>query len=237
MAEDSTSIPAPFAIRTSRLVIVPSFLAIDNIAYRDLYSSLHRMPDFTTMAFGSAWGTKDWDSSTILPLIIREVQRSWQIRGMGDFGIGLRVITTKEHTDTDTDTDAKDWKLIDADEVQNLAEEIKWIGYVGARDATTTSMPSEETSHTTTKPWTQMIELRYGFHPDSWGKGYGTEAAKAVTGWCEEIRGAERFIAETELANVGSAGILKKLGFVEVDKEKEVIWGMEGTKEWERWVG
>jgi RimJ/RimL family protein N-acetyltransferase len=81
-----------------------------------------------------------------------------------------------------------------------------------------------------------MIELRYGFHPDSWGKGYGTEAAQAVMGWCEEIRGAERFIAETEMANAGSAGILRKLGFVEVDKEKEVIWGMEGTKEWERWV-
>jgi RimJ/RimL family protein N-acetyltransferase len=223
---DSTPIPAPFAIQTPRLIIIPSFLAIDNHAYRDLYSSLHRMPNFTTMAFGSAWGIKDWDSETIHALISREVQRSWQIRGIGDFGVGLRVTTAK-------DTDSKEWKLLTADEVHNL-QEIKWIGYVGTRDATTTSMPSEETSQSTTKPWTQMIELRYGFHPDSWSKGYGTEAAKAVMGWCEENLGAERFIAETEMANSGSARILGKLGFTEMDKEKEVIWGMEGTKEWER---
>jgi RimJ/RimL family protein N-acetyltransferase len=180
------------------------------------------------MAFGSAWGTKNWDSETIHPLITREVQRSWQVRGMGDFGVGLRVTTAE-------DTSIEDWKLLTADEVQNL-QETKWIGYVGVRDAATTSMPSEETSQSTTKPWTQMVELRYGFHPDSWGKGFGTEAAKAVMGWCEKNVGAERFIAETEMANSGSARILGKLGFVEMDKEKEVIWGMEGTKEWERWV-
>jgi RimJ/RimL family protein N-acetyltransferase len=227
---DSTSMPAPFAIQTPRLVIMPSFLAVDNPAYRDLYSSLHRMPNFTAMAFGSAWGIRDWDSVTIHPLITREVQRSWQVRGMGDFGVGLRVTNTE-----DKDTKTEDWKLLTADEVQKL-QEIKWIGYVGVRDATTTSMPHEETSQSTTKPWTQMIELRYGFHPDSWGKGFGTEAAKAVMGRCEEKLGAERFIAETEMANVGSARILGKLGFVEIDKEKEVIWGMEGTKEWERQV-
>jgi RimJ/RimL family protein N-acetyltransferase len=208
---------------------MPSFLAVDNSAYRDLYSSLHRMPNFTAMAFGSAWGTKDWDAKTIHPLITREVQRSWQVRGMGDFGVGLRVATAE-------DTDSKEWKVLTPDEVQNL-QEIKWIGYVGVRDAATTSIPNEETSQSTTKPWTQLIELRYGFHPDSWGKGFGTEAAKAAMRWCEESLGAERFIAETETANSGSARILGKLGFVEMDKEKEVIWGMEGTKEWERWVG
>lgn len=107
--------------------------------------------------------------------------------------------------------------------------EVQWIGYVGVRDATFAAQP-------TTNPWTQMIELRYGFHPEQWGKGYGTEAAKVIMGWCERTLGAERFIAETEAENSGSARILGKLGFTAVDKGKEVIWGVEGEKEWERWV-
>jgi RimJ/RimL family protein N-acetyltransferase len=181
------------------------------------------------MAFGSAWGTKDWDTSTILPIITREIQRSWQVRGMGDFGVGLRV------NDTEKVEGKEEWKAVNADEIDS--QEVKWIGYVGVRDATTTSMPSEETSQPTTKPWTQMVELRYGFHPEVWGKGFGTEAANAVMGWCEESLGIERFIAETEMANSGSARVLGKLGFVEMSGGKEVIWDMEGTKEWERWVG
>jgi RimJ/RimL family protein N-acetyltransferase len=219
----------PFAILTPRLILLPSYLAIDNPSYRTLYSSLHRMPSFTTMAFGSAWGTKDWDTSTILPIITREIQRSWQVCGMGDFGVGLRV------NDTEKVEGKEEWKVVNADEIDS--QEVKWIGYVGVRDATTTSMPSEETSQPTTKPWTQMVELRYGFHPEVWGKGFGTEAAKAVMGWCEESLGIERFIAETEMANSGSARVLGKLGFVEMSGGKEVIWDMEGTKEWERWVG
>jgi RimJ/RimL family protein N-acetyltransferase len=148
---------------------------------------------------------------------------------MGDFGVGLRV------TDTEKVEGKEEWKVVNADEIDS--QEVKWIGYVGVRDAITTSMPSEETSQPTTKPWTQMVELRYGFHPEVWGKGFGTEAAKAVMGWCEESLGIERFIAETEMANSGSARVLGKLGFVEMSGGKEVIWDMEGTKEWERWVG
>lgn len=212
-----------FAIKTSRLIIVPSFLLLENLAYRELYSSLHRMSDFTTMAFGAAWGVKDWDISTIYPIISREVERSWKVRGMGDFGVGLLPPLTAEQ-----ESSGKDWKVLEAHEVQ--LEQVQWIGYVGVRDATATSQP-------TTKPWTQMIELRYGFHPEHWGKGYGTEAATAVMGWCEQTLGAKRFIAETELENSGSARILGKLGFTAVDKEKEVIWGVEGEKEWDRWVG
>jgi RimJ/RimL family protein N-acetyltransferase len=219
-----TSNLKPFAIITPRLILLPSYLAIDNPSYRALYSSLHRIPSFTTMAFGSAWGTKDWDTSTIFPIITREIQRSWQVRGMGDFGVGLRVHSAK---------DTEELKVVEVGEVEGL-KEVKWIGYVGVRDATATSMPSEETSQPTTKSWTQMVELRYGFHPDVWGKGFGTEAAKAVMGWCEENLGVERFVAETEMANSGSARILGKLGFTEMDQDKEVIWGMEGTEEWER---
>lgn len=177
------------------------------------------------MAFGAAWGVKDWDVSTIYPIISREVQRSWQVRGMGDFGVGLLPCpTAKEES---SGSSGEEWKMLGVDKSQ--LDEVQWIGYVGVRDATSSSLP-------TTNPWTQMIELRYGFHPEQWGKGYGTEAAKAIMGWCEQTLGAERFIAETEVENLGSARILGKLGFTAVDNEKEVIWGVEGEKEWERWV-
>jgi RimJ/RimL family protein N-acetyltransferase len=220
----------PFIIHTQRLIIVPSFLLLENLPYRELYSCLHRMPEFTTMAFGSAWGTKDWDASTIYPIISREVERSWRVRGMGDFGVGLLPTCTPEHGDSE-----QEWEVSETDALQ--LQGVQWIGYVGVRDATTTSMSAEDTSQPTTKPWTQMIELRYGFHPSHWSKGYGTEAATAIMGWCEESLGVQRFIAETEAENKGSARILGKLGFVEMDGKKEVIWGMEGTKEWERRVG
>ncbi|KAI5207020.1 hypothetical protein E4T39_02058 [Aureobasidium subglaciale] len=174
------------------------------------------------MAFGEAWGIKDWDADSIIPIITREVEISWRKRGMGDFAIASRV-----------EDDGSSWREMEIDDIGELVN-VHWIGYVGLRDATTTSMPKEETSVPSKRDWKQMVELRYGFHPDVWGKGYGTEAAKAVMGWGETKRGVGRFIAETEEANVGSGRVLRKLGFS--DLEGEIIWGMEGTKEWERWV-
>ena len=137
-------------------------------------------------------------------------------------GIGLLP-----EQDAEKGNSGADWKVLDTEKVQ--LKNVQWIGYVGVRDCTPTAQP-------TTKPWTQMIEVRYGFHPEHWGKGYGTEAAKAVMGWCEQALGAERFVAETEVGNAGSAKVLGKLGFTEMRKEEEVIWGVEGEREWERWV-
>ncbi|KEQ90667.1 hypothetical protein AUEXF2481DRAFT_33755 [Aureobasidium subglaciale EXF-2481] len=221
-----------FYIRTSRLILLPTPLAIKCLAYRELYSSLHRNPEFTSMAFGASWGIKDWDVDSIVFIISREVQNSWWKRGMGDFAIGLRddmsdLPKTKE-------TGEGLWQEVEVDDVEAF-DHVYWIGYVGLRDATTTSMPNEETSVPSERDWKEMIELRYGFHPDFWGKGYGTEAARAVMRWGETSRGAERFIAETEKANVGSGKVLSKLGFSGVGDE--IIWGMEGTKEWKRWAG
>ncbi|CAD0087576.1 unnamed protein product [Aureobasidium vineae] len=187
------------------------------------------MSEFTSMAFGSAWGVKDWDESSIAPIIAREVQNSWRVRGMGDFAVGARECGSATGM-------LEKWKVLREDEIQKL-EDVKWIGYVGVRDATTTSMAVGDTSQPTTRPWQQMIELRYGFHPEVWGKGFGTEAAKAIMGWCGKYIGAERFIAEIEIENLGSGRVLSKMGFEEIEKEKEVIWGMEGTKEWKIWVG
>ncbi|KAH0362720.1 hypothetical protein KCU65_g7873, partial [Aureobasidium melanogenum] len=224
--------PEPFAIRTSRLILLPSYLAIENPAYRDLYSSLHGTPKFTKMAFGLDWGIRDWDDEAITSIIQREIDASWRVRGIGDFAVGLRQdnpIAFSEET-----AKSQDLKVLQTDKAQEL-EDVEWIGYVGVRDATTTSMPWAGTHPSTSRPWTQMIELRYGFHPDAWGKGFGTAAAKAVMWWCEKHIGAQRFVAETEIANLGSGKILKKCGFKEIREDEEVIWGLDGKKEWERW--
>ncbi|KAG9520059.1 hypothetical protein KCU93_g7837, partial [Aureobasidium melanogenum] len=232
MAEED-SCTERFAIQTSRLTIAPSYLAILNPAYRKLYSSLHGTPNFTEMAFGPDWGIRYWDDEAITSIIQREVDASWRVRGTGDFAVGLRrdtlVAPGKERAKI------QDLEVLEMDKAQEL-QDAQWIGYVGVRDATTTSMPWAGTHHPTSRPWTQMVELRYGFTPDVWGKGYGTEAAKAVMLWCEKHIGAQRFVAETEIANVGSGKILEKCGFEEICEDMEVIWGLKGKKEWERWA-
>ncbi|THY31801.1 hypothetical protein D6D01_02795 [Aureobasidium pullulans] len=219
-----------FAIETDRLILLPTPLAIDVEAYRDLYASLHRMHEFTAMAFGEPWGVKDWTISSVREIIAREVARSWKVRGMGDFAIGLRT----EHQNLEHDNDVREhgFKIAEAG-VQRL-EDVRWIGYVGIRDATTTSMLNEPTAVPSTRAWQEMVELRYGFHPDAWGKGFGTEAAKVVMAWGQQEEGVQRFIAETERENRGSGGVLGKLGFTEIEEGIEIIWGMDGTKEWER---
>lgn len=221
-----------FAIETSRLILLPSYLAIQNLAYRQLYSRLHGTSKFTEMAFGSEWGIRNWDDEAITSIIQREIDMSWLVRQLGDFAVGLRQ-TTATAFNTET-AEKEDLRVLQMDETQKT-EDVQWIGYVGVRDATTTSMPWAEIHHPTSRPWTQMIELRYGFNPEVWGKGYGTEAAKAALWWCEKHIGARRFIAETEMANVGSSNILKKCLFEEIREDEEVIWGLKGKKEWERW--
>lgn len=76
--------------------------------------------------------------------------------------------------------------------------------------------------------------MRYGLNASDWGKGYGTEAARALMLWAEKERGVTRFIAETERANVASKKILRKLGFMELDGNE--YWKDQDEIEWERIV-
>ncbi|KAK6008872.1 hypothetical protein QM012_000775 [Aureobasidium pullulans] len=186
------------------------------------------------MAFGPDWGVKDWDDEAITSIIQSEIDRSWRVRGIGDFAVGLRRDTSIASTANTAESHGP--KVLDMGEEQRL-EQTEWVGYVGVRDATTTSMLGGETHHPTSRPWVQMIELRYGYNPDVWGKGYGMEAARAIIWWCEEHIKAQRFIAETQTNNLGSGKILRKCGFTEILEKDEVIWGVKGEQEWELWAG
>jgi ribosomal-protein-alanine N-acetyltransferase len=57
------------------------------------------------------------------------------------------------------------------------------------------------------------ISLGYAFGPDYWGRGYATEAARAVLAEAFGPLGMPRVVAITREANHGSRNVLGKLGF------------------------
>lgn len=59
-----------------------------------------------------------------------------------------------------------------------------------------------------TDTWSISYNCRY----DDWGKGYTTEAAKAVMDYVRMNNGAHRFEAECANENIGSAKVMQKLG-------------------------
>jgi RimJ/RimL family protein N-acetyltransferase len=62
-------------------------------------------------------------------------------------------------------------------------------------------------------PGERQAELGYGFHPDSWGQGYGAEAlARTLTHLFVE-HGLHRIVAITGIHNQPSRRLLERLGF------------------------
>jgi len=62
----------------------------------------------------------------------------------------------------------------------------------------------------------QDIELSYQFHPQTWGHGFASEAARAVLTYAKDIRHLPRVIAETQTANHRSTRLLTALGMREI---------------------
>lgn len=58
------------------------------------------------------------------------------------------------------------------------------------------------------------VEIGYGLLPEYWGKGYATEAVRALTAWASCQPGVTRIEAETEPDNTASQRVLEKAGFV-----------------------
>ena len=64
------------------------------------------------------------------------------------------------------------------------------------------------------------IELLYAYDPSSWGKGYATEAGEAVLAYGKEHFGVTEIIAMSYPQNIGSIGVIKKLGFKSAGQEE-----------------
>jgi len=64
------------------------------------------------------------------------------------------------------------------------------------------------------------IELLYAYDTDAWGKGYGTEAAKAVLEYGRENFEIDELIGMAYSENPGSIGVMKKLGFKSIGEEE-----------------
>ncbi|CAH1203679.1 MULTISPECIES: GNAT family N-acetyltransferase [unclassified Paenibacillus] len=59
----------------------------------------------------------------------------------------------------------------------------------------------------------RVFELGFHLTRDQWGKGYATEAARAVIDYAFTQKGAEALFAGHHPANDGSGKVLRKLGF------------------------
>jgi RimJ/RimL family protein N-acetyltransferase len=57
-------------------------------------------------------------------------------------------------------------------------------------------------------------ELSYGFRHDRWGRGYASEAARAVVRYGFQTMRVARIVADVDPANPASSRVLEKCGFV-----------------------
>lgn len=233
-----------FVLLTPRLILLPTPTAVSQLSYRRLYSELHSDNAFCQMAFGDHFPARKWNDEETRDVIeTRDIERSWRKRGLGDFAVGLREVvpgSTKFGDDFFAQKEDPGVVIVRGDDFELLAgsnnerlSDIKWVGYAGVRDATTTSIPSNASQDTVFPPWRQMIELRYGIFPQFWGEGIAAEASKTVMQWAVDERGVERFIAETERHNTRSARCLEKLSFVLSGTN---YWQEPSEVEWERIV-
>ena len=69
------------------------------------------------------------------------------------------------------------------------------------------------------------VEIGYGIFPEFWGKGYATEAVKAIVLWASVQPGVKRIEAETEPDNTASRRVLEKAGFLPTGE-----YGEEGPR-------
>jgi [ribosomal protein S5]-alanine N-acetyltransferase len=60
----------------------------------------------------------------------------------------------------------------------------------------------------------RSASLGYCFDDAAWGRGYATEAARALLQWAFDTLDLNRVQAETDTRNAASARVLEKLGFV-----------------------
>jgi [ribosomal protein S5]-alanine N-acetyltransferase len=83
-------------------------------------------------------------------------------------------------------------------------------------------------------------ELAYALLPSWWGRGLGTEAARAVAGHALEAAGFQRVLVAADGANAASARVIGRLGARPLGRISPSLPGVNyfevGAKEVERWL-
>lgn len=237
---------SPFLLLSPRLVILPTPSAIHVRAYRDLYAHLHSLPEFCEMGFGEDFPARHWDEKSRYEEIDREVKRNWNSIGLGDMAVGLIPETSgidslqqvgRKIPSLDKD-DVMELRIIKGKDYENLVvdekflEKIEWVGYGGVRDAKH-GLPKPADGEPPLPDWKNLAEVRYGFSPDHWGKGFAVEASKSAMRWAASERLVERFVGETQKGNSRSERVLEKLGFT---RSGTNYWQAPRWVEWERVV-
>jgi len=78
----------------------------------------------------------------------------------------------------------------------------------------------------------RQVEIGYVFHPDAGGKGYATEAARALLDLAFDDLNAHRVFARTDARNSASAALLRRLGMRQEAhfREAEIFKGAWGDE-------
>ncbi|MCR4674883.1 MAG: GNAT family N-acetyltransferase [Lachnospiraceae bacterium] len=65
----------------------------------------------------------------------------------------------------------------------------------------------------------ETVEMGYAIREDYQNKGYGTEVCEAIVHYTFDVLGMKRIYAQVDEKNIPSIKLLKKLNFVQIDKE------------------
>jgi RimJ/RimL family protein N-acetyltransferase len=71
------------------------------------------------------------------------------------------------------------------------------------------------------EPGADEAELGYEIHPDLWRNGYATEAGRAMVRFAFDELGVSRMRSWCIAENVGSAAVLRKVGFHQTERRKD----------------
>ncbi|EJD44046.1 hypothetical protein AURDEDRAFT_185105 [Auricularia subglabra TFB-10046 SS5] len=230
--------PTPRILLTSRLILVPTPTAVSLPTYVDFFRGVLSDGRVT----GMGWADKEPKAISYdecVEILKTKNHDTWDLHGFGDFATAELPETLKDRAPGALG----EWVELGADVlgVQEL-DSLRWVGYSCIRDATGRileararyltkhSQPPPNAVDGELPPWQEMIEIKYGFHPSHWGKGYATEVVHALHKWGVELFGLRRFIGATLKSNTGSRRVLQKIGYVAYDKK--LWWEYDDDDEW-----
>jgi ribosomal-protein-alanine N-acetyltransferase len=70
----------------------------------------------------------------------------------------------------------------------------------------------------------RRVDIGYHLMPSHWGKGYATEAARAVIGWCFDNLDVHRIQADCTDGNIASERVMLRCGFRHEGTWRESCW-------------